>query len=162
MEQPGDRSMPDVEQRSHKGLNNRAENAHVPLRKRERMMQGFRSPGSTATLRFDLLGPAQSLRPAPLKTLRSRYTCSPPAGHGGMESRGRGQLTSAAAGLNAFICRQREIASAGSRKTSTSLCFAMIWGRGRRSANFRTSVAPSARPSWMPSKTLARPTFKDR
>ncbi len=38
--------MPDVEHRSHKGLNNRAENAHVPLRKRERMMQGFRSPGA--------------------------------------------------------------------------------------------------------------------
>jgi putative transposase len=37
--------MPDVEHRSHKGLNNRAENSHLPLRKRERMMQGFRSPG---------------------------------------------------------------------------------------------------------------------
>ena len=37
--------MPHVEHRSHKGLNNRAENSHVPLRKRERMMQGFRSPG---------------------------------------------------------------------------------------------------------------------
>ncbi len=38
--------MPDVEHRSHRGLNNRAENSHVPLRKRERVMQGFRSPGS--------------------------------------------------------------------------------------------------------------------
>ncbi|WP_425294120.1 IS6 family transposase [Mesorhizobium delmotii] len=38
--------MPNVEHRSHKGLNNRAENSHVPLRKRERMMHGFRSPGS--------------------------------------------------------------------------------------------------------------------
>jgi putative transposase len=38
--------MPGVEHRSHKGLNNRAENSHVPLRKRERVMQGFRSPGS--------------------------------------------------------------------------------------------------------------------
>jgi putative transposase len=38
--------MPDVEHRSHKGLNNRAENSHVPLQKRERVMQGFRSPGS--------------------------------------------------------------------------------------------------------------------
>jgi len=37
--------MPDVEHRSHKGLNNRAENSHLPLRKRERMMQGFRSAG---------------------------------------------------------------------------------------------------------------------
>lgn len=38
--------MPQVEHRSHKGLNNRAENSHVPLRKRERAMQRFRSPGS--------------------------------------------------------------------------------------------------------------------
>ena len=35
--------MPAVEHRSHKGLNNRAENSHLPLRKREREMQGFRS-----------------------------------------------------------------------------------------------------------------------
>lgn len=38
--------MPEVEHRSHKRLNNRAENSHLPLRKRERTMQGFRSPGS--------------------------------------------------------------------------------------------------------------------
>jgi putative transposase len=37
--------MSQVEHRSHKSLNNRAENSHVPLRKRERAMQGFRSPG---------------------------------------------------------------------------------------------------------------------
>jgi putative transposase len=37
--------MPRVEHRSHKGLNNRAEDSHVPLRKRERMMQGFWSAG---------------------------------------------------------------------------------------------------------------------
>jgi putative transposase len=37
--------MPTVEHRSHKGLNNRAENSHLPLRRRERVMQGFRSPG---------------------------------------------------------------------------------------------------------------------
>ena len=30
---------------SQKGLNNRAENSHLPFRKRERAMQGFRSPG---------------------------------------------------------------------------------------------------------------------
>jgi putative transposase len=36
--------MPDVEHRSHKGLNNRAENSHLPFRGRERAMQGFRSP----------------------------------------------------------------------------------------------------------------------
>ncbi|GLK82708.1 IS6 family transposase [Ancylobacter defluvii] len=38
--------MPAIEHRAHKGLNNRAENSHLPLRKRERAMQGFRSPGS--------------------------------------------------------------------------------------------------------------------
>jgi putative transposase len=38
--------MPAIEHRSHKGLNNRAENSHLPLRRRERAMQGFRSPGS--------------------------------------------------------------------------------------------------------------------
>lgn len=38
--------MPNVEHRQHKGLNNRAETSHVPIRKRERIMQGFRSwPG---------------------------------------------------------------------------------------------------------------------
>ena len=36
---------PSLEHRAHKRLNNRAENSHVPLRKRERQMQGFRSPG---------------------------------------------------------------------------------------------------------------------
>ncbi|BAT19670.1 DDE domain protein [Asaia bogorensis NBRC 16594] len=30
---------------SLQGLNNRAENSHLPLRKRERIMQKFRSPG---------------------------------------------------------------------------------------------------------------------
>ena len=37
---------PGLEHWSHKGLNNRAENSHLPFRKRERAMQGFRSPGS--------------------------------------------------------------------------------------------------------------------
>ncbi|WP_143217439.1 IS6 family transposase, partial [Acetobacter sp. DsW_063] len=37
--------IPCVEHRSHKGLNNRAENSHLPLRKRERALQKFRSPG---------------------------------------------------------------------------------------------------------------------
>jgi putative transposase len=37
--------MPAIEHRSHKGRNNRAENSHLPLRRRERAMQGFRSPG---------------------------------------------------------------------------------------------------------------------
>ncbi|WSM59792.1 IS6 family transposase [Streptomyces sp. NBC_01707] len=37
--------LPSVEHRSHKGLNNRAENSHQPARQRERAMKGFRSVG---------------------------------------------------------------------------------------------------------------------
>lgn len=36
---------PSLDHWSHKGLNSRAENSHLPFRKRERAMQGFRSPG---------------------------------------------------------------------------------------------------------------------
>ncbi|OEC97107.1 IS6 family transposase [Rhizobium sp. YK2] len=35
--------MPGVEHRSHKGLNNRAENSHQPVRQRERIMKRFKS-----------------------------------------------------------------------------------------------------------------------
>ncbi|WP_246659354.1 transposase, partial [Rhizobium sp. FY34] len=35
--------MPRVEHRSHKGLNNRAENSHQPIRRRERIMTRFKS-----------------------------------------------------------------------------------------------------------------------
>src|SRR6056297_96023 len=36
---------PGLDHWSHKGLNNRAENSHLPFRKREWVMHGFRSPG---------------------------------------------------------------------------------------------------------------------
>ncbi|MBD9525115.1 IS6 family transposase [Ensifer sp. ENS02] len=35
--------MPGIEHRSHKGLNNRAENSHQPIRRRERIMKRFKS-----------------------------------------------------------------------------------------------------------------------
>jgi putative transposase len=38
--------MPGVEHRSHKGLNNRAENSHLPPRRRERRMMRFKSAKS--------------------------------------------------------------------------------------------------------------------
>jgi putative transposase len=37
--------LPTTEHLSHEGLNNRAENAHPPIRKREKPMQGFRLLG---------------------------------------------------------------------------------------------------------------------
>ena len=36
---------PGLEHHQHKGLNNRAENSHLPFRARERVMRGHRSPG---------------------------------------------------------------------------------------------------------------------
>jgi hypothetical protein len=46
MARPSGRSCPLSSVDPHKGLNNRAENSHLPLRKRERIMQRFRSPGA--------------------------------------------------------------------------------------------------------------------
>lgn len=37
---------PGLDHWSHKGLNNRAENSHLPFRKREQTMRGHRSPGA--------------------------------------------------------------------------------------------------------------------
>lgn len=37
--------VPGVEHRSHKGLNNRSENSHLPVRRREKIMKRFKSPG---------------------------------------------------------------------------------------------------------------------
>ncbi len=39
------RAMPSVEYRKHKGLNNRAETSHQPMRLRERQMKRFKSAG---------------------------------------------------------------------------------------------------------------------
>lgn len=42
--------MKSCEHRSHKGLNNRAENSHQPTREKERQMRGFKRVGSTQRL----------------------------------------------------------------------------------------------------------------
>src|SRR5918996_1327693 len=63
--------MPEVEHRSHKGLNNRAENSHLPFRRRERAMQGFRSSrylqrfGSVFSAVRNHFVPSRSHRSAP-------------------------------------------------------------------------------------------------
>jgi putative transposase len=67
--------MPEVEHRSHKGLNNRAENSHLPFRRRERVMQGFRSPRSLQQFVIvfsavrNLFVPSSSNRSAPATRL---------------------------------------------------------------------------------------------
>jgi putative transposase len=47
--------MPMIEHRSHKGLDNRARNSHLPPRRRERIMQGFRSAGGLQEVRQRVL-----------------------------------------------------------------------------------------------------------
>jgi putative transposase len=55
--------LPGVEHRQHRYLNNRAENSHQPMRRRERRMQGFKSPGHAQRF-LSAYGPiAQHFRP---------------------------------------------------------------------------------------------------
>jgi putative transposase len=49
--------------RSHKGLNNRAENSHQPTRQRERAMKGFRSVGGTQRFLSAFSGISPHFRP---------------------------------------------------------------------------------------------------
>ncbi|MFD7477027.1 IS6 family transposase [Streptomyces sp. NPDC059837] len=55
--------MPSVEHRSHKALNNRAENSHQPTRQRERAMKGFRSTGGAQRFLSAFSGISPHFRP---------------------------------------------------------------------------------------------------
>ncbi|MZE56055.1 IS6 family transposase [Streptomyces sp. SID5770] len=55
--------MPSVEHRSHKGLNNRAENSHQPTRQRERAMKGFRTVGGAQRFLAAFSGISPHFRP---------------------------------------------------------------------------------------------------
>ncbi|MFD5513701.1 IS6 family transposase [Streptomyces sp. NPDC127051] len=55
--------MPSAEHRSHKGLNNRAENSHQPTRQRERAMKGFRSVGGAQRFLSAFTGISPHFRP---------------------------------------------------------------------------------------------------
>ncbi|WP_443080228.1 IS6 family transposase [Streptomyces sp. P9-A2] len=55
--------MPSVEHRSHKGLNNRAENSHQPTRQREGAMKGFRSVGGAQRFLAAFSGISPHFRP---------------------------------------------------------------------------------------------------
>ncbi|CAL9327788.1 IS6 family transposase ISRH1 [Streptomyces sp. enrichment culture] len=54
---------PSVEHRSHKGLNNRAENSHQRTRQRERAMKGFRSVGGAQRFLSAFSGISPHFRP---------------------------------------------------------------------------------------------------
>ncbi|MGY3206351.1 putative transposase [Streptomyces sp. TE5632] len=55
--------MPSVEHRSHKDLNNRAENSHQPTRQRERARKGFRSVGGAQRFLSAFSGISPHFRP---------------------------------------------------------------------------------------------------
>ncbi len=55
--------MPSVEHRSHKGLNNRAEDSHQPTRQRERAMKGFCSVGGAQRFLSVFSGISPHFRP---------------------------------------------------------------------------------------------------
>ncbi|KOG54611.1 transposase [Streptomyces virginiae] len=55
--------MPSVDHRSHKGLNNRAENSHQPTRQRERAMKGFRTVGGAQRFLSAFTGISPHFRP---------------------------------------------------------------------------------------------------
>ncbi|WP_308013647.1 TetR family transcriptional regulator [Streptomyces beigongshangae] len=55
--------MPPVEHRSHKGMNNRAENSHQPTRQREQAMKGFRSTGGAQRFLSAFSGISPHFRP---------------------------------------------------------------------------------------------------
>jgi len=64
--------MPAIEHRAHKGINNRAENSHLPLRRRERAMQDFCSPGGLQ--RFIAIFSAVRNLFVPLRSRRAAFT----------------------------------------------------------------------------------------
>jgi len=77
--------MPAVEHRPHKRLNNRAENSHLTLGRRERAMQGFRSPGCPQRFVNVFSAVRNLFVPPPLPPLCPCYPPSPPQRHGGVK-----------------------------------------------------------------------------
>ncbi|GAB3170991.1 IS6 family transposase [Streptomyces incanus] len=65
--------MPSVEHRSHKGLNNRAENSHQPTRQRERAMKGFRSVGAAQRFLAAFSGISPHSRPRRHRMTATEY-----------------------------------------------------------------------------------------
>ena len=57
--------MPGVQPRQHKGRNNRAENSHQPIRRRERIMKRFQVTAAGSTLPFHPRSDRQHFLPLP-------------------------------------------------------------------------------------------------
>jgi putative transposase len=67
------RVLPNVDHRRHKGLNNRAENSHLPVRKRERAMQRFKSTNHAQTFLSNFGPIGNHFRPRRHRLSASQY-----------------------------------------------------------------------------------------
>jgi len=67
------RVLPNTEQRRHKRLNNRAENSHRPVRKRERAMQRFKSPDQAQHFLETFSAVCNHFRPRRHRLTATRY-----------------------------------------------------------------------------------------
>jgi putative transposase len=65
--------MPSAGHRSHKDLNNRAENSHQPTRQREHAMKGFHGTGAAQSFLSAFSGISPHLRP-PRHLMTTRFT----------------------------------------------------------------------------------------
>jgi putative transposase len=94
--------MPNVEHRSYKGLDNRAENSHVRLRKRERSMQGL----SWGLQRFVSNFSALRILFVQSRHKRLRHPHSSASRYGGMENRNRDPRLLRRASVNLTMPRE--------------------------------------------------------
>ena len=67
------RVLPTTEHRRHKRLNNRAENSHVPVRKRERILQRFKSAEHAQTFLEPFSAVCKQFRPRRHRLSADRY-----------------------------------------------------------------------------------------
>src|SRR5437667_1181591 len=74
------RALPNSEHRRHKGLNNRAENSHLPTRKRERILQRFKSAEHAQRFPGPVQRCLQPLPPTPTPTDCLRLQTDPRRG----------------------------------------------------------------------------------
>ena len=67
------RVLPHAEHRRHKGLNNRAENSHLPTRKRERILQRFKSAEHAQRFLIPFSAVSNHFRPRRHRVIASDY-----------------------------------------------------------------------------------------
>src|ERR1700686_4006972 len=81
------RALPNSEHRRRKGLNNRAENSHLPTRKRERILQRFKSAEHAQRFLVTFSAVSNHFRPRRHRLTASAYRQFRTQAHSGWQSR---------------------------------------------------------------------------